>query len=79
MRTEPTQRQLDLASRVADMIMEHNPGAEATVTTKSQLVFVSCTNHYKWYFLEVGPRGRITNLHTKKSVSFNHVKYEYRI
>lgn len=74
-----TQRQLDLAQRIADKINEYDSNANAKVNNQDGFITVSGMSNYQSWLIQVGVRGGLTNLYTKKSIKFWYAEREYRI
>lgn len=74
-----TQRQLELAQRLADKINAYDSQANAKVENTNGFITVSGQTNWRSWLISVGVRGGLKDLFTKKSVKFWHAEREYRI
>lgn len=74
-----TQRQLDLAQRLADNINAYDKDANAEVKNTNGFITVSGHSRWKSWLISVGVRGGLTDLYTKKSIKFCYAEVSYKI
>ncbi len=74
-----SETQMRIANRVAALINEYDSNANATVENKDGFIIVSGTANCKSWLINVGIRGGLKDLYTKKSVQIYSVKHSYKI
>lgn len=74
-----TQRQLELAQRLADKINAYDNDANAEVKNTNGFITVSGHSRWKSWLISVGVRGGLKDLYTKKSVKLWNAEVQYKI
>jgi hypothetical protein len=74
-----SEKQLRIAQRIADRINEYDPQANAIVENKDGFIFVQASTSYKSWLIEVGIRGGLKDMYTKKTVSRISPEYSYKL
>lgn len=74
-----SEKQMKLANRIVEIINAKYSDANATVNDKDGFITVGAHTRFQSWLIQVGVRGGLKDLYTKKSIGLNQVHYSYRV